>query len=527
MVTGLLRHIFTFGSLTLVSRILGLARDVIIAGVFGSGAQTDSFIVAFKIPNFMRRITAEGAFSQAFVPVLTDYRTHSTHREVRALIAYSAGTLGAALAAVTALGMVAAPGVVSVFAPGFSDDPERFELTVDLLRVTFPYILFISLVACAGAVLHTCNRFASFAFAPVLLNAAMIGAALWATPWFEEPIMALAVAVAVAGVLQLLLQLPFLYREGLLVWPRPSLRHPGVRRVARLMGPAVIGSSVMQVNLLVDTILASFLITGSVSWLYFSDRLVEFPLGVFGIALGTVLLPRLSAEHAGSEPERFSRTLDWGLRLVLLVVAPATAGLIVLAGPILATLFQYGAFGPGDVIAASWSLAAYSLGLFGFVLVKVLTPGYFSREDMKTPVYCAVAAVAVNLVLSVSAVWALHETPYGHVALAAATAASATVNSALLFIGLVRRGVYRGGSGWLRLAGQVVVATALMVAVLLYPALHLDRWLEASMLMRVAGLTAVVLAGALVYFAALYALGVRPRQFREPPAAEGPAASGG
>ena len=495
MVTGLFRHIFTFGSLTLVSRILGLARDVIIAGVFGSGAQTDSFIVAFKIPNFMRRITAEGAFSQAFVPVLTDYRTHSTHREVRALIAYSAGTLGAALALVTALGMVAAPAVVSVFAPGFSDDPERFALTVDLLRVTFPYILFISLVACAGAVLHTCNRFASFAFAPVLLNAAMIGAALWATPWFEEPIMALAVAVAVAGVLQLLLQLPFLYREGLLVWPRPSLRHPGVRRVARLMGPAVIGSSVMQVNLLVDTILASFLITGSVSWLYFSDRLVEFPLGVFGIALGTVLLPRLSAEHAGSEPERFSRTLDWGLRLVLLVVAPATAGLIVLAGPILATLFQYGAFGADDVVAASWSLAAYSLGLFGFVLVKVLTPGYFSREDMKTPVYCAVAAVA---------------------------AASATVNSALLFTGLVRRRVYRGGSGWLRLTVQVAVATSLMVAVLLYPALRLEAWLEAGVVARVLALTGVVAAGGAAYFAALYALGVRPRQFREPEAAGEP-----
>ncbi len=518
MVTGLLRHIFTFGSLTFVSRILGLARDVIIAGVFGSGAQTDAFIVAFKIPNFMRRVTAEGAFSQAFVPVLTDYRTHHTHREVRDLVAYSAGSLGLALLIVSLLGMAGAPAVVSVFAPGFSDDPERFALTVDLLRVTFPYILFVSLVACAGAVLHTCNRFASFAFAPVLLNATMIAAALWATPWFEQPIMALAVAVAVAGVLQVLLQLPFLYREGLLVLPRPSLRHAGVRRVMRLMGPAVLGSSVMQINLLVDTILASFLITGSVSWLYFSDRLVEFPLGVFGIALGTVLLPRLSAEHASREPERFSRTLDWGLRLVVLIVAPATAGLIILAGPMLATLFQYGAFGPDDVAAASWSLAAYSLGLFGFVLVKVLTPGYFSREDMRTPVHCAVVAVAVNLVLSVTAVWWLHETPYGHVALAAATAVSATVNSALLFTGLYRRRVYRPEAGWLRLGAQVLVATAVMVGVLLYPALRLEAWLEAGVLTRVFALVAVVAVAAGTYFGTLYGLGVRPHQFREPPA---------
>jgi len=518
VVTGLLRSIFTFSSLTFVSRILGLVRDVIIAGVFGSGMQTDAFVVAFKIPNFMRRITAEGAFSQAFVPVLTDYRTHNTHRQVRALVAYSAGTLGAALLALTALGVLAAPAVVGLFAPGFSNDPARFELTVGLLRLTFPYILLISLVACAGAVLQTCNRFAAFAFAPVLLNVAMISGALWATPWFEEPITALAAAVAVGGVLQLLLQLPFLYREGLLVLPRPSLRHAGVRRVVRNMGPVVVGSSVMQLNLLVDTVLASFLVTGSVSWLYFSDRLVEFPLGVFGIALGTVLLPRLSAEHAASDPERFARTLDWGLRLVLLVVAPATVGLIVLAGPTLATLFQYGAFGPGDVTAAAWSLVAYSLGLFGFVLVKVLTPGYFAREDMKTPVYCAAVAVAVNLALSITAVWWLRETPYGHVGLAGATAASATVNAALLLTGLVRRRIYRRGSGWLRLVLQVAAASALMGAALAYPALRLPDWLAAGAVTRGAALVAVVAAGAGLYAAALFILGVRPRQLREPAA---------
>ncbi|MBK1735182.1 murein biosynthesis integral membrane protein MurJ [Halorhodospira abdelmalekii] len=518
MVTGLFRHLLTFGSLTFLSRILGLGRDVIIANVFGSGPQTDAFIVAFKIPNFMRRITAEGAFSQAFVPVLADYRAHRSHAEVRALIARTAGTLAVALLVVVIIGIVAAPALVTLFAPGFRDDPERFALTSELLQLTFPYILLISMVACAGAALHVYNRFASFAFAPVLLNATLISAALWLSPLLSEPIVALAIGVAVAGVLQLLLQLPFLAREGLLVMPRPAWRDPGVRRIARLMGPAVLGSSVMQINLLVDTILASFLIAGSVSWLYFSDRLVELPLGVFGIALGTVLLPRLSAEHAATTPEQFSRTLDWGLRLVLVVIAPATAGLIVLAGPILTTLFQYGAFSPSDVVASAHSLAAYSLGLFGFVLVKVLTPGYFSREDMRTPVYCAVVAVIVNLVLSITAVWLLRETAYGHVALAGATAASATVNSALLFYGLRQRGVYRPEGGWRRLFVQVGIATGAMVLVLLYPALQLEAWLEAGVMTRIAWLFAAVGVGAAVYTGGILALGLRLRELREPTA---------
>lgn len=520
MVTGLFRHIFTFGSLTLVSRFLGLARDIIIAAVFGSGAQTDSFIVAFKIPNFMRRITAEGAFSQAFVPVLTDYRANCSHTQVRAFVAYVSGSLAALLAAVVVLGMLAAPSVVKVFAPGFSDDQQRLELTTQLLVFTFPYIILISLVACAGAVLQVYNRFASFAFAPVLLNVCLIAAALWLSPLLANPILALGGGVAVAGVLQLLLQLPYLASEGLLVMPRPSLHHPGVRRVTKLMGPAVLGSSVMQINLLVDTILASFLITGSVSWLYFSDRLVEFPLGVFGIALGTILLPRLSAEHASSSPERFALTLEWGFKLVLVVIAPATLGLMVLAGPILATLFQYGEFGGNDVVAAAYSLAAYSLGLFGFVMVKVLTPGYFSRQDMRTPVKCAVVAVMVNLILSISAVWWLRDTPYGHVALAGATAVSATVNSALLYYGLRRRGIYKPGNGWLALFSKVVVATLAMAMVLVYPALHLDVWLEAGAIVRAFWLVAVVLGGMLVYAAALYALGMRLVELKEPPAGE-------
>lgn len=521
MVTGLFRHLFTFGSLTGVSRVLGLVRDVVIAAVFGSGAQTDSFIVAFKIPNFMRRITAEGAFSHAFVPVLTEYRRDRSHDEVRALVARIVGVLAVALLVLTTLGVLAAPALVTVFAPGFDGEDGRAALTAELLRITFPYILLISLVACAGAVLQTCNRFAVFALAPVLLNATMIAAALWWTPWFETPITALAVAVPVAGVLQLMLHLPHLYREGLLVLPRPSLRHEGVRRVLRLMGPAVLGNSVMQINLLVDTILASFLVTGSVTWLYFSDRLVEFPLGVFGIALGTVLLPRLSADYsADGNPHaaaRFSATLDWGLRLVVLLIAPATAGLVVLAGPTLATLFQYGAFTPGDVQAAAYSLAAYSFGLFGFVLVKVLSPGYFSRQDTRTPVYCAVAAVVVNIVISVSVVLTLRETAYAHAGLAAATATSATTNATLLYIGLRRRGVYQPLSGWARTLSQTAVATAAMALVLAWPATQMDAWIDASVWARAVGLTGCVATGMAVYFAVLWGLGWRPRELREPP----------
>src|SRR5690625_819605 len=308
---GLLHAIATFGSLTFLSRILGLVRDVVIGTVFGPSAQTDAFFVAFKIPNFMRRLFAEGAFSQAFVPVLSEYRTQRDRDEVRRLVSHTVGALGAVLLVVVALGILGAPIVVSVFAPGFADNPDTHHLTVDMLRFTFPYILFMAMVACAGGVLNTYGSFGPSAFAPVLLNVTLIAGALWAGPLFDEPIKALAVAVLVAGLLQLALMLPFLARLGLLTWPRLSWRDSGVRRILRLMGPAVFGSSVAQINLLADTVLASFLITGSVSWLYFSERMVDFPLGIFGVALGTVLLPRLSQEHAAATPERFSRTLDW------------------------------------------------------------------------------------------------------------------------------------------------------------------------------------------------------------------------
>lgn len=513
---GLLQAIATFGSLTFLSRILGLVRDVVIGTVFGPSAQTDAFFVAFKIPNFMRRLFAEGAFSQAFVPVLSEYRTQRDRDEVRRLVAHTVGALGAVLLVVVALGILGASGVVSVFAPGFADDPGKHHLTVDMLRFTFPYILFMAMVACAGGVLNTYGSFGPSAFAPVLLNLTLIAGALWAGPLFEEPIKALAVAVLIAGFLQLALMLPFLARLGLLTWPRLSWRDSGVRRILRLMGPAVFGSSVAQINLLADTILASFLITGSVSWLYFSERMVDFPLGIFGVALGTVLLPRLSQEHAAATPERFSRTLDWGLQLTFLVSVPATIGLAILAAPILSTLFQYGEFGAADVHAAGLSLSAYAFGLSGFMLVKVAAPGYFARQDTKTPVKFAFVCMMLNLVVSVVAVLWLRDTSVGHVGLASATAGAALLNGGLLVWGLKRSGVYVPGPAWKRLSARVGLAATVMALLLYVPATNLHWWLEGALWTRVLYLTGWVGLAAAAYAGTLLATGLSLRQLKEP-----------
>lgn len=517
---GSLRSVFTFGSLTFLSRVLGLVRDIVIGVIFGPSAATDAFFVAFKIPNFMRRLFAEGAFSQAFVPVLAEYRTQRCHEEVRLLVARTAATLGAILVLITTAGVLAAPWVVTLFAPGFIEDPERFRLAVEMLRLTFPYLTLISLAACAGAVLNTYGSFGPPAFAPVLLNLSMIAAALWLAPRLGQGIIALALAVVAAGVLQLLFQLPFVARRGLLSLARPHWSDPGVKRILRLMGPTLLGTSVQQVNLLVDTVLASFLVTGSISWLYWSDRLVEFPLGVFGVALGTVILPRLSREHAAESAESFSHTLDWALRLVLVLALPASVGLALLAGPILTTLFQYGAFGAEDVRLASLSLIAYSLGLMGFVLVRVLTPGYFARQDTVTPVKCAVAALLTNMVLSTSSVLLLLHTHVGHAGLAFATAMAATLNAALLYRGLRRRGIFHPRDGWRDLIRQAVLATLVMALVLYWPARHTELWLQAQLYQRVLMLSAAIAIGAITYCAMLRLTGLRLASLREPPTAQ-------
>ncbi|MFU8837941.1 MAG: murein biosynthesis integral membrane protein MurJ [Thiohalomonadaceae bacterium] len=509
---GLLRSTATVGAATLISRILGFVRDVVIARLFGAGAGTDAFFVAFKIPNFLRRLFAEGAFSQAFVPVLSEYKTLRSQAEVRLLVAAVSGTLGAILMLVTLLAVLAARPLVSVFAPGFVGDEEKFALTAEMLRLTFPYLLLISLTALSGGVLNTYGRFAIPALTPVWLNLALIGAALWLSPQFEVPVVALAWGVLLAGVLQLAFQIPFLYRLGLLCWPRWGWQDSGVQRILKLMLPAIFGSSVAQINLLFDTIIASFLITGSVSWLYYSDRLVEFPLGVFGIALATVILPSLSQRHAEADPQAFSRTLDWALRWVLLIGLPASLGLMVLAAPVLATLFQYGEFGHHDVNMAALSLMAYSLGLLGFMLVKVLAPGFFARQDTRTPVRFGIYSMGINMLLNLlfvlPMVWMGINGP--HAGLALATALAAFSNALLLFLRLRRDGVYQAQPGWGRFALQVLIANLLMLALLFWLNPPLAEWLAWGAGQRASTLAGLVGAAIFIYIAVLLAVGIRP-----------------
>ncbi len=505
----LAKSTLTVGGNTLVSRVLGFVRDMVIARYFGAGIGTDAFFVAFKIPNFLRRLFAEGAFSQAFVPVLSEYRTQRSHDAVRELVGSVSGALGAVLFAVTLLGVLAAPVLIWAFAPGFDSHGPKQVLAVDMLRLTFPYLFFISLTALAGGVLNTFGRFGVPAFTPVFLNLSMIGAAIWLAPHMDRPVMALAWGVLIAGIVQLLFQFPYLIGLRVLALPRPRFRDEGVRRILRLMLPAIFGVSVTQINLLVDTLIASFLATGSISWLYYSDRLVEFPLGVFGIALATVILPHLSREHARENPAGFSDTVDWALRWVLLIGAPATAGLAVLAGPLLSTLFQYHAFTGDDVVMAARSLVAYSVGLCGFILVKVLASGYYSRQDTRTPVRIGVVAMVSNIVLNLALVWSL-----AHAGLALATSLAAFVNAGLLYYGLRKRSVYTPRHGWPLLFARVAVATGAMAVALWWGSGGLEQWTAWGALERGLRLALWVAVGAAIYFLVLLACGIRPAHLR-------------
>ena len=493
------------GGMTLLSRISGLARDMVFAGLIGAGVAADAFYVAFRTPNFLRRIFGEGAFSQAFVPVFTEYKTRNTQEEVREFLDRMAGIFGLVLFVVTLAGVLAAPFIVYALAPGFSG--EKYDLTVAMLRITFPYILFISLVGMAAGILNTYGRFAAAAFTPVLLNLSMIGAALWLAPRMHNPVMALAWGVFIAGVAQLLFQLPFLARLGLLPRPRLKRGHDGVARVFKLMLPAIFGVSVAQINTLINTILASFLVTGSVSWLYYSDRLMEFPLAVFGIALATVILPSLSHQYTNGDKREFSRLLDWALRWVILIGVPATVALVLLAGPLLTTFFHYGAFGEQDVRMSAQALIAFSAGLLGFILVKVLAPGFYARQDTKTPVRIGVIAMGVNIVLSVALVFVLQ-----HTGLALAISIAAFVNAALLYRVLRRTGVYAPEAGWGLYFMRIVLATAAMGAILAWGVGDLDMWLKASASSRALHLATLVVGGGLAYLAALFLFGVRPRE---------------
>ena len=507
---GLLRSSAVVGIMTMISRVLGLIRDVVVAGYFGASGASDAFFVAFKIPNFLRRLFAEGAFAQAFVPVLSEYRSQRDLTAVQFLVNRTAGSLGSVLLLVTLLGSLGSPLLAMLFAPGFyMSGSESFGLAADMLRITFPYLMLISLTAFCGAILNSYERFAVPAFTPVLLNLCLIGSAVYLSPMFDPPIMALAWGVLMAGTVQLLFQLPFLARLRLLPVPQAGWKDEGVRRILKLMLPALFGVSVAQINLLLDTVLASFLQTGSVSWLYYSDRLAELPLGVFGIAIATVILPSLSRKHSEKSGEEFAKMLDWAVRMVLLIGIPSAVALILLAEPLLTTLFHYGEMTDRDVSMAAMSLRAYGLGLLAFMLIKVLAPGYFSRQDTKTPVKIAVKAMVANMVFNLILIF-----PLAHAGLALATALSAFMNAGWLLHGLIKQGVFKWQTGWLRWSMQLLFANALMAVVILLFAPVASDWLSAGLWQRVEWMFLLVAGAVLVYCASLILSGVRIRHLR-------------
>jgi len=504
---SLLRALAAISSLTFVSRVLGFARDFFIARLFGASLATDAFFVAFKIPNLLRRLFAEGAFSQAFVPILAEQKNKNPS-EVRDLIDRVATLLSIALVIAAALGMAAAPLIVYLTAPGFAAEPGKFALTVELLRITFPYIIFISLVSLSAGILNTWNRFSIPAITPALLNVAFIVGALFFADFFDPPVLVLAWAVFAGGVLQLALQIPVLARLGLLPRWRLDLRHPGVRRILFLLVPAAFGVSVSQVSQLINQVFASFLVTGSVSWLYYADRLMEFPAGMLGVAVGTILLPSLSRYHAGDAREEYSRLLDWGLRVTLVLALPAAAALAVLAIPLIATLFHYGRFGIEDAWMTRQALVAYSVGLVGMILVKILAPGFYARQNVVTPVRIGIATLVATQVMNLALIG-----PLRHAGLALAIALGACLNAGLLYRYLRAHGIYSPLAGWGGFALKIAVAVAVMAAALYFAMGSPEWWLAAGWQAKLAALVALVVLGVAVYAGCLFAMGFRPRQF--------------
>ncbi|MGR5067829.1 MULTISPECIES: murein biosynthesis integral membrane protein MurJ [Vibrio] len=507
----LLKSGMIVSAMTLISRVLGLVRDVVVANLMGAGASADVFFFANKIPNFLRRLFAEGAFSQAFVPVLTESHAQGDMDKTRELIARAAGTLGVIVSIVTILGVLGSGVVTALFGFGWFLDwmhggpsAEKFELASVMLKITFPYLWFITFVALSGAILNTLGKFAVSSFTPVFLNVMIILSAWFISPQMSQPEIGLAIGVFLGGLVQFLFQIPFLIKSGVMVKPKWGWRDPGVVKIRTLMIPALFGVSVSQINLLFDTFIASFLQTGSISWLYYSDRLLEFPLGLFGIAIATVILPALSRKHVDAHSEGFAHTMDWGIRMVTLLGIPAMLGLMVLAKPMLMVLFMRGEFSPQDVHQASLSLLAYSSGLLNFMLIKVLAPGYYSRQDTKTPVKYGIVAMVTNMVFNAIFAWF-----YGYVGLAIATALSAFVNMALLYRGLHLAGVYQITKRTILFIGRLVVAGAAMVAAILWQLEDMSVWLEWSFVHRSGVLAMLIGLGAAVYLAVVFLLGVR------------------
>ena len=498
-------------AMTLISRVLGLVRDIVVANLMGANAAADVFFFANKIPNFLRRLFAEGAFAQAFIPVLTEVQAQNDEAKLKDFVAKVSGTLGAVLFVTAIVGVIASPVLAAMFGAGWfvdylNDEPngEKFELASLLLKITFPYIFFISLTGFAGAILNTLNKFAVAAFTPVLLNISIIACAYLLTPHVAMGAYALAWGVFIGGVVQLLFQIPFLVRAGLMVKPQWGWSDPKVTKVRTLMIPALFGVSVSQINLLFDTIIASFLMTGSISWLYYSDRLLEFPLGLFGIAIATVILPALSRNHVANDSKSFAANIDWALRLIAILGIPASAALVCLASPLLMVMFQRGEFTIEDTTMASYSLMAYGTGLFSFMMVKIFAPAFYSRQDTKTPVRYGIMTMAANMLFNLILAW-----PFSYVGLAMATALSGTMNALLLYRKLAQLGVYKISSLTWYFLLKVLLATAIMSAVIVYYS-NTMLWNESDFTTRVINLCFVILAGLFTYSLSIIILGVRP-----------------
>lgn len=511
-------------AMTMISRVLGLARDAIIFHFFPAGGALDAFFVAFRIPNLLRRMVAEGAFSLAFIPILAEYKESHSKEDLQKLLDHVAGTLSLVLLGITLIGMLAAPILAMIFAPGFSFGENQQEgiqaaLTADLILITFPYIFLIALSAFVSAILNTFHKFAVPAFTPVLLNVALISAVIWWAPHFDEPVKALAWGVIIGGALQLAFQIPSLMKLGLL--PRPNFKrgHEGVKRIMRLMVPALLGSSVAQINILINTAIASLLAAGSISWLYASDRFVELPLAIIGVAIGVVILPKLSGDHVNAKSEEFNQTLDWGVRLGLLIALPAMIGLMLLAKPILATVLANGVNDWKLVEMSSLSLVTYSFGLPAFILVKVLAPGFYSRQNTKTPVRIGIIAVLSNIVLSILIVypWVKMDVLGPHAGLALATALAGYINAGLLLYQLNKQNIYTMASGskkvWLKDLFRIIVSVIVMSLIILWINPSDLWWQDTALMKKLLKLLILVATAMFSYFGTLFILGVRKDTF--------------
>ena len=489
---------------------MGLVRDIVLTGLLGAGVALDAFVVMMKIPSVFRRLFAEGAFNQAFIPVLAEYKENNSTEETKDLINFTFGALSSALLCVTILALLAAPIFVMIFAPGFYLEPLKKELAIDILQITFPYLFFISLVALSGSILNSYERFSLPALTPLFYNLSLIVAAVWFAPALDLPIYAIAWAVFFAGIIQVLIQIPSLIRLGLLPSFKLDLQHPGVRKVMFLMVPGIIAGGVSQINMLVDTILASLLPTGSPSWLYVSDRLMQLPLGIFAIAIATVILPKLSNLFASESREQFSSTLDWSIRLILLIGLPAVIGLVMLAEPIILTLFERGEFGAQDSKMAASSLIALAFGLLAFMLIKILTPSFFARQQPKKPMIVALISMVLNAFLA----WLLgFQLGYAHVGLALASSISAFFTVITLLFILHKDKVYKASKGWIYFLLRMLIASIVLILLIGYFGQDVDYLRQISEFSRFLYIFKIVLIGMVGYFLSLWILGIRIKDF--------------